>query len=96
MFPVRPMLAPIDEATADHPEPEWKKGDRGRVTSRTQALDPYSREYVYVFAHTPFTVLPDHDKRRILEGHITVILRSADNGGGRIVEIPSEALEHVE
>lgn len=94
MFPVRPLPAPIDEAVDDTNLPEWKKGDRGRVTARTQAFDPYSREYVYVFAHTPFTVMPDHDRRRILEGHITVILRSADNGSGRIVEIPTTALEH--
>lgn len=88
------MSAPIDTAVdADEPV-VWKKGDKGRVTVRTQALDPYSREYVYIFAHTPFTVVPDHDKRRMPEGHVTVLLRSADNGGGRIIEIPTESLEH--
>lgn len=95
-FPVKPIANAMDEAVEGQVEPEWKKGDRGRVIARTQAHDPYSREYVFVFAHTPFTVVPDHDKRRILEDHITIILRSADNGGGRILEIPAAAIEHVQ
>lgn len=94
-FLVQPVGGSTDGSVAERVEGEWKKGDKGRILVRTQAFDPFSHEYVYISAHTPFTVVPDHDARHTLQGHITVMLRSADNGGGRILSVPIEVLERT-
>lgn len=94
-FLVQPVGSAVDGSVTERADGKWKKGDRGRILVRTQAFDPFSHEYAYISAHTPFTVVPNYDARHALQGHITVMLRSADNGSGRILSVPIEVLERT-
>lgn len=87
-FVVKPLREEKDTAVDQQIEEakKWQIGQRARVTGRVSAYDPFAREQFTVFPHTPVVIAASRGSV-VMAGCVTVILRSADNGAGRIAEI---------
>jgi len=66
----------------------WSKGTRVRIEKRTEAYDPFSRDYCTIAAHTKGRIVKVVDPKKVPRGMVPVQIEApVDNGVGRIVMV---------